>query len=371
MYRLIWSFLWLSCAVAYRALNADRIRTLVADYPPSQFLTIDDRDGFLEPILKVRIPGSQGSEEVRQHFTSFFESLDSDWTVEFDQFYADTPTQSQVNFTNVIATRDPPGSDPSTIRRLTLAAHYDSKIEPEGFIGAIDSAVPCALIMHAVNSIDGRLTDKWTQPRTRKPGAGTVGSKQKRSPDFDSDRSIGLQIIFFDGEEAFRTWTDSDSIYGARHLADKMARTPRKPGQSKESQLASIETLVLLDLIGAEGTMINSFFANTHWMFKKLKDIESRLKQTGASNLDYTIFQEREAFTLGGSYGDDHLPFLYAGVPVLHLIPVQFPATWHRITDDAAHLDQNSIDNWGMLMSVFLAEYFEVFSSIPATKSEL
>ena len=26
-----------------------------------------------------------------------------------------------------------------------------------------------------------------------------------------------LQILFFDGEEAFHEWTDTDSIYGARY----------------------------------------------------------------------------------------------------------------------------------------------------------
>lgn len=27
-----------------------------------------------------------------------------------------------------------------------------------------------------------------------------------------------LQLVFFDGEEAFKTWTDTDSIYGARSV---------------------------------------------------------------------------------------------------------------------------------------------------------
>ena len=27
-----------------------------------------------------------------------------------------------------------------------------------------------------------------------------------------------LQLVFFDGEEAFKVWTDTDSIYGARFL---------------------------------------------------------------------------------------------------------------------------------------------------------
>ena len=29
---------------------------------------------------------------------------------------------------------------------------------------------------------------------------------------------LTLQLIFFDGEEAFVQWTDTDSIYGARYF---------------------------------------------------------------------------------------------------------------------------------------------------------
>jgi glutaminyl-peptide cyclotransferase len=28
----------------------------------------------------------------------------------------------------------------------------------------------------------------------------------------------GLQILFLDGEEAFKSWTDDDSLYGARYV---------------------------------------------------------------------------------------------------------------------------------------------------------
>ena len=34
-----------------------------------------------------------------------------------------------------------------------------------------------------------------------------------------------LQLIFFDGEEAFKTWSSEDSIYGSRQLAADMAET--------------------------------------------------------------------------------------------------------------------------------------------------
>jgi hypothetical protein len=32
----------------------------------------------------------------------------------------------------------------------------------------------------------------------------------------DDVADITLQLVFFDGEEAFIDWTDTDSIYGAR-----------------------------------------------------------------------------------------------------------------------------------------------------------
>ena len=37
----------------------------------------------------------------------------------------------------------------------------------------------------------------------------------------DNNLDISLQFVFFDGEEAFKEWGPTDSIYGARHLANK------------------------------------------------------------------------------------------------------------------------------------------------------
>ncbi|NWU37810.1 QPCT cyclotransferase, partial [Hylia prasina] len=35
--------------------------------------------------------------------------------------------------------------------------------------------------------------------------------------------AVTLQLLFLDGEEAFGDWSATDSLYGARHLAAKMA----------------------------------------------------------------------------------------------------------------------------------------------------
>ena len=74
-------------------------------------------------------------------------------------------------------------------------------IDPPGFLGATDSAVPCAQMLNLAHTMKLDLDDHKS---------------------FKSD--LTLQFIFFDGEEAFKQWTDTDSIYGARHLADKWHR---------------------------------------------------------------------------------------------------------------------------------------------------
>ena len=35
---------------------------------------------------------------------------------------------------------------------------------------------------------------------------------------------VTIQFVFFDGEEAFKRWTSTDSIYGSRHLAKAWER---------------------------------------------------------------------------------------------------------------------------------------------------
>ena len=67
---------------------------------------------------------------------------------------------------------------------------------------------PVAMIMHAVRAIDGALTKKWADYTT---------SLDDLELDFPEHK--GIQVIFLDGEEAFVSWTATDSIYGARSLA--------------------------------------------------------------------------------------------------------------------------------------------------------
>jgi len=48
--------------------------------------------------------------------------------------------------------------------------------------------------------------------------------------------------VFFDGEEAFVHWTATDSLYGSRHLADKMAEA--RIMVDREVIVSHLETIV-------------------------------------------------------------------------------------------------------------------------------
>jgi len=45
--------------------------------------------------------------------------------------------------------------------------------------------------------------------------------KERLEKGLEDDEAVSettLQLVFFDGEEAFLEWTDTDSIYGARYV---------------------------------------------------------------------------------------------------------------------------------------------------------
>lgn len=185
----------LAVATGSMTLTDDDLRNI-----PSPGDDFDITSGkLLAPILIPRVPGTDGQLVAQKHFVDFFSESLPDWEVEWQNITSKTPVtgDKDVPFSNIIFRRDPPGAKPGQVGRLTLVAHYDSKYEPHGFIGAIDSAAPCAMLMHVARSIDEALTAKWRD-------------------DDGLDEPKGVQIVFLDGEEAFAHWTETDSLYGAR-----------------------------------------------------------------------------------------------------------------------------------------------------------
>ncbi|XP_054855277.1 glutaminyl-peptide cyclotransferase-like protein isoform X1 [Eublepharis macularius] len=285
---------------------------------------------YLQPILLERYPGSRGSKQVQQFITERLRGLAASWHIELDSFEDRTP-RGMVSFANVVATLDP-----AAPRRLVLACHYDSKYFPHdgrgrAFLGATDSAVPCSILLELVTALDQELL------RSKEQGA-----------------KVSLQLLFLDGEEAFGEWSDTDSLYGARHLAERMSKASLRPGVT---QLQAMALFVLLDLLGADGLTIQNHFSDTASWFERLVSIERRLHRL---NLLASHPQEQLYFSRHPIYGpvqDDHVPFLQRGVPVLHLIATPFPVFWHTMEDTEVNLHRPTVENLCKILAAFVAEY--------------
>lgn len=190
-------------ADAYKPLSDSFLRTI-----PSPGSAIDWRNGsLLAPLLIPRVPGTPGQTLAQQHFVSYFATQLPKWSLEWQNSTARTPASpgAELPFANMVFKREPPWVKPGQANLLTLVAHYDSKYQPEGFVGAIDSAAPCAMLMYVAQVIDGYVQRMYDEMEALEEG-GTV------------EMDMGVQIIFLDGEEAFGAeWTDEDSLYGSRY----------------------------------------------------------------------------------------------------------------------------------------------------------
>jgi hypothetical protein len=56
--------------------------------------------------------------------------------------------------------------------------------------------------MHVAQSVDAAVTRKW--------------EKEGEGDGLEDVEATGVQILFLDGEEAWVSWTEEDSLYGSR-----------------------------------------------------------------------------------------------------------------------------------------------------------
>ncbi|KAL1746302.1 hypothetical protein HDZ31DRAFT_34538 [Schizophyllum fasciatum] len=347
-------------------LSATDIETLVSAKDPLEQMDPTNPSSHLSKILIPRVVDTEGNTQVRNYIVDTMKALN--WVVEEDEFEDDTP-MGRKRFTNVIATKDPKAA-----RRVVVAAHFDSKYFESGeamceadctqFLGATDSAAPCAMMLDLAETLNPML-DKRAE------------RFENGEEDDDDVADTTLQFIFFDGEEAFVRWTDTDSIYGARHLAEKweseyiQSNQKRRLMAPQTTELSTIENIILLDLLGAPNPSIRSFFLDTAWLYDEMIYAEKRLGESGAlaydDEQDMAPGQWRSWFAprteqqknMGGM-GDDHVPFLQRGVSILHIIPLPFPSVWHKLSDDASALHLPTMRRWNLILRVVMSEYLSL-----------
>ncbi|KRZ29618.1 Glutaminyl-peptide cyclotransferase [Trichinella pseudospiralis] len=310
-----------------------------------QLCALSDHERFRNYLKSILIPrpvGSQNHKKVQAFITQSLEALG--YRVESTTFTQQTVI-GQKTFTNIVGTLDP-----LIPRRLILACHYDSKdFRPNfEFFGATDSAVPCAMLLDIAASLRNVIYNR-------------------------KSKDLTLQLIFFDGEESFREWSDTDSLYGSRYMVKELEKRPYPQYYSPRSRdLDRIDLFVLLDLIGAKGS---TFYYHHPYSvlnaYTVLPETERQLKAYQNCIYDLpTIFHDLMINTF---IQDDHLPFLEKGVRTLHLIATPFPSEWHTVKDNEEILHFPTIHNILSILRVFTAKPVKFLSkySIYIDKGEV
>jgi Zn-dependent M28 family amino/carboxypeptidase len=218
-------------------------------------------------------PRYMGSENHKKLERYIIGHLQGD-QVEDDAFTADT-VEGKFPVRNIIAKF--PGTKDGII---VIMGHYDTNypLRNIGYVGANDGGSSTAILLEYANQL-------------RDGGAG------KRRDGYS------VWLVWTDGEEAVKTWSDTDSLYGTRHLAEKW---------EKDGTLKKIKALMVMDMIGDADLNIDRDTNSTPWLLD--------LIYAAAERIGYqSHFYARE-----GPIEDDHIPFVKRGVPSADVIDLDY-----------------------------------------------
>jgi hypothetical protein len=255
--------------------------------PADQTGGFDGQKAFahVEKLVSIgpRTPDSEGIHRAQKYIRQQLDGYGC--MVDEDDFHAGTPIGS-VAMKNIIA--KVPGAGPGIILLLT---HYDT-LRLDKFVGAVDSGSSSGLMLEMARQFCGH----------KQPAA--------------------VWIAFLDGEEAFVHWSDTDSVYGSRELAARLANS---------GELKQIKFVILADMVGPKNLRIQRDSNSTPWL--------TDLVWTKARQLGYGQYFVSES----GAVLDDHLPFLHRGVPAVDVIDlVDFPY-WHTPEDTLDKVSPRSL----------------------------
>lgn len=128
--------------------------------------------------------------------------------------------------------------------------------------------------------------------------------------------------------------------------------------------MQQISLFLLLDLLGAPNPNVPSYFPTTHWAYKHLSDIESRMREfkllESTPSTPFLPDTDMSARATHAGISDDHLPFMGSGVEILHLIPQPFPDVWHTMADTGENLDVPTVNDWAKIVAAFALEWLDM-----------
>ena len=245
-----------------------------------------------------RPPGTEAIEKTRTYLASQLET--AGWKVE-RQTFADQTPRGTVQFVNLIATF---GSQPAP--SFLVCSHYDTKtFDDARFVGANDGGSSTGVLVELARVLAER-----------------------------PDLAKKVELVFFDGEEAYVAFTETDGLYGSRYFAKQLLA---------QNKAKSFRGGILFDMVGD-------------------KTLNITLPPDSPADLARDIFASADALKVrrhftyfGNDITDDHTPLNEAGIPVIDLIDFDYPP-WHTPDDTIDKLGAESLRITGAVTAYYLSE---------------
>src|SRR4051812_22485449 len=203
------------------------------------------------------------------------------------------PVRGQPGLRNIVGTLG--GRRPG----IVIGAHYDTLVEPRGFVGANNGAAGTAAVIEAARAL--RSLPRRLRPRE-------------------------IKFVLFDGEEP-RTGLPEDTgdfYYEGLRGSRSYARDHR--GQAN--------AMVLLDYVAGKGLRLPREVSSDPGLWKQVRRAASKV---GAGR----FFPD----DTGEAITDDHTPFLRQGVAAVDMIDWSYPG--HDLSDRLDRLSRRSLDGAG------------------------
>jgi len=246
-----------------------------------------------------RPPGSEALERSRVYITEQLER--AGWKVTRQSFTDPTP-RGPMTFVNLVATFAASHQPPSFI----LGSHYDTKFYLDmQFVGANDGGSSNGVLIEMARVLANR-----------------------------PELAAKVQLVFFDGEEAYVNFTETDGLYGSRYFAKQL----HAEGKAKQFRGG-----IVFDMVGDKSLTIT-------------------LPPDSPREIARGVFAAADALNLRkhftyspGEILDDHAPLNAIGIPTIDLIDFDFPA-WHTPEDTIDKVSAESLRIVGAVVSYYLSE---------------
>ena len=251
--------------------------------------------------LGPRPPGSEAIETSRNYIENQLRL--SGWQVTRQAFTDDTP-RGKVQFVNLIARFPGHGS---TVPSFLLCSHYDTKtFDTIRFVGANDAGSSTGLLLELARVLG-------------------------QHPNL----AAKVELVFFDGEEAYENFSETDGLYGSRYFARQLADA--KTGKQFRGG-------ILFDMVGD-------------------RSLDITLPTDSPAEMARDIFASADALKLRSYFSyfdremtDDHTPLNAIGIPTIDVIDFDF-AWWHTAGDTIDKLSAQSLQIVGSVAAYYLSEF--------------